>query len=85
MRSLFLMLALPGLALAQEAEGQTRDREVHYPAVQTLDFDALDVRASVERPRVQLTIIRIESSFPSLFKLRTDFDAEMKRSVTDVR
>ena len=84
--ALILTLVLPATAaLAQEADdGQTK-REVKYAERTEIDFTGIELEGEIVRPSHTLVIDRVESGFPSLVALRTDFNDEMRASVNDIK
>lgn len=69
------------LALGQE-EG---DRKVQYQRETEIDFEALDIEGQMIKPQGSLILDRSRASFNPLIKLRTDFNPEISRSVTEIK
>lgn len=66
-------------ALAQPAP------EIRYQDVTEVDFNAVDVQATVERPDVSYIPGTPSIEFHPLFRPRRNFSDEMTRSVAEVR
>jgi hypothetical protein len=76
--SLFLITAAPAAA-------QSQDNEVIYKQITEIDMTGVGVSATVEKPSGALVSQPRRPSFNPMIKLRADFDAEMDRSVDEVR
>ena len=72
---------LSGSALAQEPESP----RIQYQDVTEVDFDGVDVNATVDRPELSYVTDRPETTFNPLLRLRRNFTAEMNASVLEVR
>lgn len=77
---LFLLLALPATALAQELP----DVDYTIPDVQHVDFGTVDVNASVDRPEAIVITETQRPAFPVFITLRADFRPEMKHSTREL-
>jgi hypothetical protein len=89
-RSLFLFLALSLPVLAQEdveedALPPENGRRTRYQAVSHIDFEKLDVLASLEGPSLDLLAETKREGFNPLIRLRADFGDMMEQSVDEVR
>lgn len=69
------------LALGQEES----DRKVQYQRETEIDFEALDIEGQMVKPQGSLILDRSRASFNPLIKLRTDFNPEISRSVTEIK
>lgn len=69
------------LALGQEDS----DRKVQYQRETEIDFEALDIEGQMVKPQGSLILDRSRASFNPLIKLRTDFNPEISRSVTEIK
>ncbi len=92
MRPLTALLCLvPAAALAQDPAPSGAPHVEPAPGVRyaqrtEIDFlDELQLEGLLLKPRIQITIERIESSFNPLIKLRHSFDRELLESVSEVR
>jgi hypothetical protein len=69
------------LALGQEKS----DRQVEYQRKTEIDFEALDIDGQLVKPQGSLVIDRKRATFNPLIRLRTDFDPEISKSVTEIK
>jgi hypothetical protein len=76
---MFLML-LMSLVFAQE-EGRT----VTYSKETEIDFEGVDVSGELVKPAGALLLDRKRASFNPLIKLRTDFNPEISKSVSEIK
>ena len=59
-------------------------RVVHAPQT-AIDFDDLEIEATLARPSGVYVLARRQASFNPMIRLRTDFEAELAQSVGEVR
>ena len=82
-------LATPALAQqdadSPEPELTADGRRVIRPEVQRIDFNAVDVTATNQRPSLDLIEARTSAVFAPMIKVRKDFNEEISASVTTVR
>lgn len=83
-RSLLLMLALGSTAFAQQDTTEDGTR-IQYKAVTEIEIDGLEIEGQLVGPQHGFVVERKRASFNPLIKLRTDFNAEMSSSVTEVK
>jgi hypothetical protein len=76
--SLFLLTTAPAAA-------QSQDNEVIYRQITEIDMTGVNVSATLEGPNGALINQPTRPEFNPMIKLRKDFDAEMERSVDEVR
>ena len=76
-------LAGPSLAFAEETDDE--GRKVTYKQKTEIDFEGLDVSGELQKPAGSLVLDRKKASFNPLIKLRTEFNAEMRQSVDEVK
>lgn len=84
----WLVLLLPLLASdsARAADDdEASDRKVVYRQKTEIDFEGLDVEASLVKPQGALVLDRKKASFNPLIKLRTDFNAEIDQSTDEIK
>ena len=82
---IFLSLTSLFLATATPAAAQSQDRDVIYKQITEIDMTGVSVSATLEGPNGALINQPIRPKFNPLIKLRKNFDAEMERSVDEVR
>jgi hypothetical protein len=91
-----ILLALPTLSFAQSTEDAAATdgteevdadsgRRILRQKVTEVDFDGLDVNATLVKPTGVLVSERRRESFNSLIALRANFDSEMDASVDDMK
>ena len=78
----FIMLAA---GQAQAGDEKDEERKVVYRQKTEIDFEGLDVEASLVKPQGTLVIERKQASFNPLIKLRTDFNAEIDQSTQEIK
>ncbi len=83
MQRILVALCVSTPALAQDAPERER-RTVFNPRT-ALDFEAVDVTAGLDGPSIDWVLERRRGEFPPMFRLRGDFDHEMKRSTDQVK
>lgn len=84
----WLVLLLPLLASdsARAADDdEASDRKVVYRQKTEIDFEGLDVEASLVKPQGALVLERKQASFNPLIKLRKDFNAEIDQSTDEIK
>ena len=85
----WLVLLLPLLASdsarAADEDEEAADRKVVYRQKTEIDFEGLDVEASLVKPQGALVLDRKKASFNPLIKLRTDFNAEIDQSTDEIK
>lgn len=83
MKRLFALLLVPMTALADEPTES--EPKVRYREREELDFDAVNLSATVVRPSVSLLTSRPREKFNPLIVLRANFDDRMAESVDEVK
>lgn len=78
-----IWLLLTTIALA--GDGADEDRKVVYRQKTEIDFEGLDVEASLVKPQGTLVIERKQASFNPLVKLRTNFNDEIDQSTNEIK
>lgn len=73
------------VSLAQQEAETDPEADVRYLAVTEHEFDDLDVRAQAARPEGIIVFEPGTHSFNPLVRMKLTFDAEMKRSVAEVK
>lgn len=76
-----LLLADDALPLPSREEPPT---EVHYKPITTIDFGALDLTTTADRPMCVWSAPR-RLVLPTVIALRSDFTPEMNASVDEIR
>ena len=79
MSFLFSFILLINLAYGQE------DADVQYKKETEIDFEGLEIEGQLVKPNGVLLQERQKTKFNPLIKLRTDFDHEMKLSVSEIK
>lgn len=81
---ILILLALPGLASAQETDAAP-SRKVFYQKATEIDFTALNVDAELTRPSIEFYGEHSRPKFIPMTTVRKDFNPEMEASVHDVK
>ncbi len=81
MQRILVALCVSTPALAQDAPER---RTVINPRTE-IDFEAVDVTAGLDGPNIDWILDRRRGEFPPMFRLRGDFDHEMKRSTDQMK
>lgn len=76
------LILLPPHAAHAGDDGDTR---VVYKSTTEIDFEELEIEGILQRPQSQLLLERKKASFNPLIKLRAEWNAEMDRSVDEVK
>ncbi len=76
-------VAAPSFAFAEETDEE--GRKVTYKQKTEIDFEGIDVSGELQKPAGSLVLDRKKASFNPLIKLRTEFNAEMRASVDEVK
>lgn len=86
MRKIILIAAL---LFAQPAKAGDKteedDRKIQYKQKTEIDFESLDISATLIKPAGSLVIERKQASFNPLIKLRTNFNEEIEQSTDDIK
>ena len=80
-----VLLALPTVGLAQEVDGSDQNRKVKYAERTEIDFVGVEVTSDFARPQAILVPEVIREGFAPMIEPRTDFTAEMRESILQVR
>jgi hypothetical protein len=75
-------LLLATIALAGDEE---EDRRIVYKQKTEIDFEGLDVEASLVKPQSALVLERKQASFNPLIKLRTNWNDEISQSTDEIK
>lgn len=83
----WLMLLLPLLSSdnARAEDEPDGDRKIIYRQKTEIDFEGLDVAASLVKPQGALILERKQASFNPLIKLRDNFNAEIDQSTQEIK
>ena len=79
-----LLLLLPTIAKADD-EDTTENRKVVYKQKTEIDFESLDVEATIQKPSSSLILERKQAAFNPLVKIRTDWKDLVEESVDEVK
>ena len=79
------LIAVSALAGAPAFAQSEDDKKVVYKERTEIDFEAVDVTAGLDGPSIDWVLERRRGEFPPMFRLRGDFDHEMKRSTDQVK
>ena len=66
-------------------DDQEGDRKVVYRQKTEIDFEGLDVEATLVKPQGALVLERKQAAFNPLIKMRTDWNAEIDQSTQEIR
>jgi len=64
---------------------QDDDRDIRYKEKTEIDFEELDVEGELVKPQGALLLDRKRATFNPLIKLRSDFNPEMSKSVSEIK
>lgn len=79
-------VALPAFAQQEEPPQTTPDgRPIQYDLRQEVEFDILEVDGEIVKPSITAFEERTSAQFGSLFNVRTNFDAELDASTSQVK
>lgn len=81
---LSLILVSSSHALAEEDEDK-QDRKVVYRQKTEIDFEGLDVEATLVKPQGSLVIERKKASFNPLIKVRENWQQEIDQSTDEIK
>ena len=80
------IILIASLLFAQPAKAEEEeDRKIQYKQTTQIDFEGLDVNATLVKPAGSLVLERKQASFNPLIKLRKDFNQEMDQSVQEIK
>lgn len=85
MRKIILIAALLFVQPAKAGDKTQEDRKIVYKQTTQIDFESLDVSATLIKPAGSLVIERKQASFNPLIKLRTNFNEEIEQSTDDIK
>jgi hypothetical protein len=77
-----LLFAQPAKA---EDEEQEEDRKIVYKQKTEIDFEGLNVDATLVKPAGSLVIERKQASFNPLISLRKNFNQEIDQSIEEIK
>jgi hypothetical protein len=86
--ALFALLTLPAFAQDDSADDTLppdADRRTRYSDVTHIDFEKLDVEATLEGPGIEWFNERTGGTFHPFIRVRTNFDDMMEQSIDEVR
>lgn len=81
----FLALLFFVLSSVLPVSATAQDGGQRYAERTELDFEEVELTATLERPTVRVVLQERRAEFNPLITLRTDFDVEMRRSVAEVK
>jgi hypothetical protein len=86
-RTWWFFLAFSALSsdVARASDDEDTDRKVVYRQKTEIDFEGLDVEASLVKPQGALVLDRKQASFNPLIKLRKDFNTEIDQSTDEIK
>ena len=89
MRLLRIPLILSLMLLSEHAwageDDDNSDRKVVYKQKTEIDFEDLEVEATLQKPQSALILERKKASFNPLVKIRTEWSDEIERSTEEVK
>ncbi len=83
MKTLFLLSLLTTNAFAHDHHQE--EPQIVYKQKTEIDFEGLEIDGELVKPQGSLLLERQGAKFNPMIKLRTDFDAEMEKSVQEVK
>ena len=84
-RTLAALLALGLSSSAFAQDDADAGRQIKYKERTEIDFEGVDVTGELVKPAGALLIDRRKAQFNPLFRLRQDFNDEMKASIDEVK
>ena len=79
-----MLLLLVMTALADDSDANS-DRKVVYRQKTEIDFEGLDVEATLVKPQGSLVIERKKASFNPLIKVRENWQQEIDQSTDEIK
>ena len=76
----FIFLSILNVSYAQSDESP----EVKYKDKTEIDVEGVEIEGELVKPQGALLLERKKANFNPLITLRSDFNNEMKKSVTDI-
>ena len=67
------IFSIMGSAFADDSDLEESDRKIIYKQKTEIDFESLDVEATIQRPQSSLILERKRSAFNPLVKIRSDW------------
>ena len=81
----FIFTSFAALFFSQNVHADDSDPVVVYKEKTEIDFEGLEIEGQLIKPNSAIITERQGAKFNPLIKLRTDFDHEMKLSVSEIK
>lgn len=79
------IFSIMGSAFADDSDLEESDRKVVYKQKTEIDFESLDVEATIQRPQSSLILERKKSAFNPLVKIRSDWDDLIQEEIGEAK
>lgn len=79
-----ILLFIPFLP-AKAADDEEQDRKIVYKQKTEIDFESLDIEATIQKPSSALILERKQAAFNPLVKIRSDWTDLMDESVDEAK
>lgn len=79
------IFSIMGSAFADDSDLEESDRKVVYKQKTEIDFESLDVEATIQRPQSSLILERKKSAFNPLVKIRSDWDDLIQEGIGEAK
>ena len=79
------IFSIMGSAFADDSDLEESDRKVIYKQKTEIDFESLDVEATIQRPQSSLILERKRSAFNPLVKIRSDWDDLIQEEIGEAK
>ena len=79
------IFSIMGSAFADDSDLEESDRKVIYKQKTEIDFESLDVEATIQRPQSSLILERKKSAFNPLVKIRSDWDDLIQEEIGEAK
>lgn len=82
---IIVIFSIMGSAFADDSDLEESDRKVVYKQKTEIDFESLDVEATIQRPQSSLILERKKSAFNPLVKIRSDWDDLIQEEIGEAK
>ena len=79
------IFSIMGSAFADDSDLEESDRKIIYKQKTEIDFESLDVEATIQRPQSSLILERKRSAFNPLVKIRSDWDDLIQEEIGEAK
>ena len=84
-RWIFLPILLVSSDQARAADEKEEDRKVVYRQKTEIDFEGLDVEATLVKPQGALVLVRKKASYNPLIKLRDNWNDQIEANTDEIK